>query len=57
MLNFDVGVSCFGPRSSAAVIEGSKLFAKEFMSRYSIPTARYKVIFVSYANLFRVFKV
>ena len=40
------GVSCFGPRSNAAKIEGSKLFAKEFMTRHSIPTARYQVQYI-----------
>lgn len=40
---FCSGISCFGPCSSAAMIEGSKRFAKEFMLRHSIPTARFKV--------------
>lgn len=35
------GVPCFGPRGNAAVIEGSKSFAKGLMARYGIPTARY----------------
>lgn len=35
------GLRIFGPTSKAAQLEGSKLFAKEFMSRYSIPTADY----------------
>ena len=37
----DAGIACFGPRGSAAVIEGSKAFAKDLMTRYGIPTARY----------------
>ena len=37
-----IGVDCFGPRKNAAVIEASKVFAKELMQRYGIPTARYK---------------
>ena len=37
-----VGVDCFGPRKNAAVIEASKVFAKELMKRYGIPTARYE---------------
>ena len=36
----DIGVPCFGPRANAAIIEGSKVFAKELMQKYGIPTAR-----------------
>ncbi len=36
------GVPCFGPRANAAVIEGSKVFAKELMKKYAIPTAAYE---------------
>ena len=36
------GISCFGPRANAAVIEGSKVFAKNLMKKYGIPTARYE---------------
>ena len=36
------GVPCFGPRKNAAIIEASKVFAKELMKRYGIPTARYE---------------
>ena len=36
------GLRCFGPRASAARLEGSKAFAKDFMERYGIPTARYR---------------
>ena len=32
----------FGPSQVAARLEGSKTFAKDFMARYNIPTARYK---------------
>ena len=35
------GISCFGPKQAAAQIEASKVFAKDFMRRYRIPTARY----------------
>jgi phosphoribosylamine---glycine ligase len=34
------GLSCFGPRRAAARLEGSKAFAKEFLRRHGIPTAR-----------------
>jgi phosphoribosylamine---glycine ligase len=37
------GLPCFGPRRLAARLEGSKQFAKEFLSRHGIPTARYAV--------------
>jgi phosphoribosylamine--glycine ligase/phosphoribosylformylglycinamidine cyclo-ligase len=35
------GIRCFGPRMAAARIESSKSFAKQFMARHDIPTARY----------------
>ena len=38
----DEGFPCFGPRKSAAVIEGSKAFAKDLMKKYGIPTAAYE---------------
>jgi phosphoribosylamine--glycine ligase len=37
------GLRCFGPRRSAAMLEGSKVFAKEFMARHGIPTADFRV--------------
>ena len=37
------GIPCFGPRKNAAVIEGSKVFAKDLMKKYGIPTASYEV--------------
>jgi phosphoribosylamine---glycine ligase len=37
------GLRCFGPRRIAAQLEGSKAFAKDFLARRSIPTARYAV--------------
>ena len=36
-------IPCFGPRARAAIIEGSKVFSKNLMKKYSIPTARYEV--------------
>lgn len=39
----DVGFKTFGPRANAAIIEGSKVFSKELMQKYNIPTAEYKV--------------
>ena len=35
----EAGVPCFGPRADAAVIEGSKVFSKNLMKKYGIPTA------------------
>ncbi len=37
------GLRCFGPRKLAAQLEGSKAFAKDFLLRHNIPTARYAV--------------
>lgn len=37
------GIPCFGPRKNAAVIEGSKVFSKNLMKKYGIPTAQYEV--------------
>ena len=37
------GIPCFGPRANAAMIEGSKAFAKELMKKYGIPTASYEI--------------
>jgi phosphoribosylamine--glycine ligase len=37
------GLKCFGPSQSAARLEGSKAFAKDFLARHQIPTADYKV--------------
>ncbi len=39
----EAGIRCFGPRACAAVIEGSKVFSKELMKKYGIPTAAYEV--------------
>ncbi len=37
------GVPCFGPKANAAIIEGSKVFSKNLMKKYGIPTAQYEV--------------
>ena len=37
------GIPCFGPRACAAIIEGSKVFSKNLMKKYNIPTAAYEV--------------
>ncbi len=37
------GISVFGPSAAAAKLEGSKVFAKEFMARHDIPTAAFSV--------------
>ena len=47
-----VGVPCFGPRKNAAIIEGSKVFSKDLMKKYGIPTAAYEV-FTSPADALR----
>ena len=39
----EVGIPCFGPRANAAIIEGSKVFSKNLMKKYGIPTAEYRV--------------
>ena len=35
----EVGIPCFGPKANAAIIEGSKVFSKNLMKKYGIPTA------------------
>lgn len=37
------GIPCFGPDKKAAIIEGSKVFSKNLMKKYSIPTSEYEV--------------
>ncbi len=39
----EVGIPAFGPRANAAIIEGSKVFSKDLMQKYNIPTASYAV--------------
>lgn len=38
----DAGIKCFGPKANAAIIEGSKVFSKDLMKKYNIPTAQYE---------------
>jgi phosphoribosylamine--glycine ligase len=37
------GIKCFGPTQGASQLEGSKVFTKDFLDRYNIPTANYEV--------------
>ncbi|MDD4844140.1 MAG: phosphoribosylamine--glycine ligase [Anaerotignum sp.] len=39
----NVGIPCFGPNKRAAILEGSKVFSKNLMKKYNIPTAGYEV--------------
>ncbi len=39
----EAGFKTFGPKANAAIIEGSKVFSKNLMLKYNIPTAKYKV--------------
>ncbi len=39
----EIGIPCFGPRANAAIIEGSKIFSKNLMKKYGIPSAAYEV--------------
>ena len=36
------GIPAFGPRANAAIVEGSKVFSKNLMKKYNIPTAAYE---------------
>ena len=47
----ELGIPCFGPRANAAIIEGSKVFSKNLMKKYSIPTAEYEVFDTAEAAL------
>ena len=38
-----INIPCFGPKANAAIIEGSKVFSKNLMKKYNIPTAKYEV--------------
>ena len=51
----EAGLRAFGPNKEAAQMEGSKVFAKELMKKYNIPTAKYEV-FTDYENAFGYIK-
>ena len=38
----EIGIPCFGPSKDAAIIEASKVFSKDLMKKYGIPTAKYE---------------
>lgn len=38
----EVNIPAFGPRANAAIVEGSKVFSKNLMKKYNIPTAVYE---------------
>jgi len=40
----EAGLAVFGPSARAAMLEGSKVFAKELMARHGIPTARFRTL-------------
>ena len=39
----EAGIRAFGPNANAAIIEASKVFSKNLMKKYGIPTAKYEV--------------
>ena len=39
----NIGIPCFGPCKDAAIIEGSKMFSKNLMKKYGIPTAAFEI--------------
>jgi phosphoribosylamine--glycine ligase len=45
------GLAAFGPNKAAAIIEGSKVFSKNLMKKYDIPTAQYEVFDDSHAAI------
>ncbi len=47
----EAGIPCFGPTAKAAAIEGSKIFSKNLMKKYGIPTAAYETFEDSEAAL------
>ncbi len=51
----EIKIPCFGPNKNAAIIEGSKVFAKNLMKKYKIPTAEYET-FESYDKAIEYFK-
>lgn len=51
----EIKIPCFGPNKNAAIIEGSKVFAKNLMKKYKIPTAEYET-FESYDKAIKYLK-
>ena len=51
----EIGVPCFGPRAEAAIIEGSKVFSKNLMKKYGIPTGD-SVTFNNYDDAYNYLK-
>ena len=47
----EIGIPCFGPDKKAAIIEGSKIFSKNLMKKYGIPTASYETFTEEYAAI------
>ena len=47
----EAGIACFGPEAKAAHIESSKVFSKNLMKKYGIPTASYEVFTDAHAAL------
>lgn len=45
------GIKAFGPNKAAAIIEGSKVFSKNLMKKYGIPTAKYEIFSDSIAAI------
>lgn len=52
----EIKIPCFGPNKNAAIIEGSKVFAKNLMKKYKIPTAKYET-FESYDKAIEYLKI
>jgi phosphoribosylamine--glycine ligase len=51
------GLKIFGPKKEAAIIEGSKVFAKQFMAKYGIPTAQAGIFDNSEAAIHYIYEV
>ena len=51
----EAGIHCFGPKANAAIIEGSKIFSKNLMKKYNIPTANMRYL-PTWRQLLRILK-